>query len=63
MFVNYKDEIARRGFRVIATTSYDNGTVSYHAHRVVGRRKLVKGDPMPTPELAMVALLTRCEAA
>lgn len=63
MFVNYRNEVEKLGFRVMATTSFDNGDVSYDAHSIVGRRRLVKGDRMQTPELAMVALLARCEMA
>lgn len=47
------------GFSVIATTKHPKG-VSYDAHRVVGKRKLVRGPIEETPEEAMIGLYTAC---
>jgi hypothetical protein len=54
-----KTDIEKMGFRVMAVTNHPEG-MSYDAHKIVGRRRLIQGDIMPTYHLALAALYMRC---
>jgi hypothetical protein len=59
--VDWKSAIEALGFQIIATTTWAKG-VSYEAHYVAGKRKLIKGDVMPDETSAYVSLFHKCEA-
>lgn len=58
-----KEEVEQIGFKVMAQERHLDGLLSFDAHRIFGRRCLVKGDPMPTYHAAMAALYLRCQEA
>jgi hypothetical protein len=51
-----REEIEKMGARVMAVTKHEDG-LSYDAHlRVNGRKRLVRGEVMPTHHTAIYAL-------
>ena len=57
--IDTHDAIESIGFTVIATTKQADG-VSYDAHRVIGKRILVKGPVFTEPGDAMMGLYLAC---
>lgn len=50
-----KEDIENMGARVMAVTKHSDG-LSYDAHVLVGKKRLVRGEVMPTHHTALYAL-------